>query len=238
MNKFTPIKSFKMKKVLNPDIWEDDVLKQEIRKQLKKIAEDFFDGLNFSRVKLSDIVLVGSLANYNWSKYSDIDLHLVFDFEKVNEDIELVRNYLDLSDKIWNQLHDIKIYGYDVEIYCQNILDNPVSSGQYSILKNKWMIHPDKEKVIIDEALIKRKAEAIMDFIDNLEDELGEAFDYQLIYSKYQYIWSKIKEGRLAGLSREGEYSVENLVFKLLRRNGYISKLLDIRKKSYDKQFK
>ena len=51
-------------------------------------------------------------------------------------------------------------------------------------------------------------------------------------------VWKKIKEGRKAGLEKEGEFSIENLVFKLLRRNGYIQKIMDIRRKAYDKQFK
>ena len=46
-------------------------------------------------VGIEDLRLTGSLANYNWSEYSDVDLHLVVDFEKIDEDIELVKAFFD-----------------------------------------------------------------------------------------------------------------------------------------------
>ena len=45
----------------------------------------------------------------------------------------------------------------------------------------------------------------------------------------------KIKKYRSAGLSSEGELSVENIAFKYLRNNNYIKLLIDIRNNSYDK---
>ena len=44
----------------------------------------------------------------------------------------------------------------------------------------------------------------------------------------------KIRDMRTAGLKRAGEYSAENLAFKLLRRTGYLKKMYDTHVSDYD----
>jgi len=90
---FKPIKSFYLQDDLNEKVWHDFKLDDGIREDLLKIAEDYVEFLEIE-AKIEDIILVGSLANYNWSSYSDFDVHLVFDFSQINEDIELVKNQL------------------------------------------------------------------------------------------------------------------------------------------------
>ena len=51
--------------------------------------------------------------------------------------------------------------------------------------------------------------------------------DFQSSIEMIEKIKDRLKDYRSAGLEREGEYSYENLVFKFLRRNGYIQKLFD-----------
>ena len=46
----------------------------------------------------------------------------------------------------------------------------------------------------------------------------------------------KLKKYRTAGLEDCGEMSDENLVFKVLRRNGYIQKLFDFQNEYQDKK--
>ncbi len=70
---------------------------------------------------MEDLRFTGSLANYNWSKYSDIDLHIVVDFSKIDENTELVKDFLMRPGWRWNELHDITIYGHEVEIYVENV---------------------------------------------------------------------------------------------------------------------
>lgn len=239
VGKYEPIKSFYLKDELNSKIWPDgdEKIDQSIRESLINIAEDYFESLEID-VKLKDIILTGSLANFNHSEYSDFDLHLLFDFSEVNDDKVLVKKFLDASNKIWNMHHDITIEGYEVEVYCQDIDEPHRSSGQYSLVEDKWLVKPSREKFVPDEDLIKRKAEQIMSSIEDLENDLEDDQSYDLINAKLKKVWKKIKDSRKAGLEREGEYSVENLVFKLLRRNGYIGKILDVKRKAYDKQFK
>ena len=61
------IKPFKVKDKLNPDFFNDEgQLNSQIRMRLLDIADDFVKSLEVIWVKPSDIVLTGSIANYNW----------------------------------------------------------------------------------------------------------------------------------------------------------------------------
>ena len=235
---FEPIKSFRLQDELNPEIWDELELDSNIKKELLQLAKDYFNDLDLGSVNLEDIIFTGSLANFNWSKYSDFDLHLIFDFSDVNEDVDLVRKYLDAFEKSWKLQHDIKIKGYDVEIYCQDANQKHFSSGVYSLIDNKWIKKPSKDEFEPDEELIRKKSEIYMKTINELEDQFRSGKPYNELYPKMKKIWKKIKDGRQAGLEREGEFSIENLVFKLLRRNGYIERFMNLKRKSYDKQYK
>ena len=48
-------------------------------------------------------------------------------------------------------------------------------------------------------------------------------------------IKQKIQKMRKTGLETIGAYSVENLAFKVLRRNDYLEKLSNAKRKAYDK---
>ena len=241
---FEPIQSFYLKDDLNRDIWDDDnKLYPDISEQLTQISEDFIDDLKLD-LEILDIVFCGSLTNYNWSKYSDIDLHILIDFKEIDENHELIEQFCDLAKKVWNEKHDIQIKGYDVEIALQdkNDFDEEIKlprlGAAYSIMNDDWIKKPSKEEFEPDENLIKKKAGDLMESIKELEKDFENKIPYKEIAPRLKKVWKKIKDGRQAGLDREGEFSIENLVFKLLRRNGYIERLMDLKFKSYDKQFK
>lgn len=235
---FEPVKSFHIKDELNSKVWEEDKsMKPEIREKLLTIAQDFYNTTSLN-ADIKDITLTGSLANYNWSdKYSDFDLHILIDFNDVNEDVKLVKKFTDAAKNLWNKSHDIFVDGFEVEVYIQGIDEAHRSSGVYSVLNDKWNIEPVKVDFIPDELDIKDKAKGVMMLVDDLEKEIEE-YDYNEYKDRVKKVWNKIKKYRKSGLESEsGEYSTGNLVFKLLRRNGYIEKVLDLRKKSYEKQF-
>jgi hypothetical protein len=234
---FRPIKSFYLQDELNGKIWDGEKIDDGIRSDLLSIAEDYVDYLEVD-VEIEDIILMGSLANYNWSSYSDFDVHIVFDFVEVNEDKEFVAKYLDAKEKIWKFRHELMVAGFEVELYAQDVDDKGVSSGQFSLLHNKWLRKPSMEDFEPDEALIKRKSRVIMDQIDEVEHDFEKNYSYQELAEKANRIMKKLKDNRQKGLEKEGEFSIENLVFKLLRRNGYIGRLLELKSKIYDKQFK
>ncbi len=239
-----PIKSFYLKDELNPKIWNDFELDKEVRQQLLTIAQDFFDKIELE-TEVVDIALCGSLCNYNWSeKYSDYDLHIIIDFSDVDENYDLVEKACDYAKKVWNSQHEIKIKGYEVEVAIQDdedlnkAIDGGRMGGVYSLMKDKWIKRPERADFEPDEKLISEKAKTIMMQVDDIEEE-SEEDKYEAFDSKISKVWKKIKDYRQSGLESEsGEYSVGNLVFKLLRRNGYIGKIMELKRKLYDNQFK
>lgn len=233
-----PIKSFYIKDELNPKLWNNFELDGEVREKLIKIAQDFYISTEL-KADVKDIILTGSLSNYNWSeKYSDYDLHILIDFDDVDDNVELVKKFTDAAKKNWNDEHDIKIKGYEVEVYIQDIDESHKSSGVFSLLNNKWNVRPEKVEFEPDEDALREKAKSVMMSVDDLEDEVDED-KYEAFVEKIQKVWDKVKNYRKSGLESEGgELSIGNLVFKLLRRNNYITKIMDMKKKAYDNQFK
>ncbi len=228
------INSFDIQDTLVQDVWDGEKLKPEVRKKLLEIAQDFFDSLDLPKnVKLKDIKLTGSLANYNWSKFSDFDLHLVLDFSDVDDDEEFVRNYFMAKKGIWNDAHNITIYGFPVEVYVENEGESHTASGLYSILNDKWIVVPKKKEVMIDKDDISTKAK---DYISQTEDvqDLYDEGKYEEVITKVDKIKERLRNMRSSGLEKGGEYSVENLAFKVLRRADIISQLNDLKSKSYD----
>jgi predicted nucleotidyltransferase len=233
------LKSFEPQDELNPKVWEGNKkepnLKPEIRERLLEIAYEFIEFLDVEIV-VTDIILTGSLSNYNWSKYSDFDLHIVANFQQYQENqIELYEKLFTLKKMLFNQKHDITIKDYEVELYVQNETESHFSSGVYSILFDEWASTPKKEDVTIDKELIKEKAKQWMNIIDDLLDTIKDD-DVSTAKTLVQKYKDKLKKYRTCGLETGGEYSTENLVFKILRRNGYIEKLHDSTTKILDKK--
>ncbi len=220
-------------KTLEPSVWSGNELSPEISERLMEIVEDFTDSLPFP-VTIQDVRLTGSLANYNWSSYSDIDLHLVIDFSEIDENKELVKEMFDALRLRWNELHNIKIKGYDVEIYVEDVGESHSSSGIYSVKNGDWVTHPEQIDHEIDFETATKKAK-------DIERQFEQALD---LYSKEEYekvirhidrIKAKIRTMRKSGLQRdEMEYSAENIAFKLLRRNKILDGLTDLKRSAYD----
>lgn len=240
---FEPISSFHMKDDLNQKIWKDFDLNDDVRRNLLKIGNDFYSESDLN-ADVVDVVLCGSLCNYNWSeRYSDYDLHIIIHLKDIDNNPEIAEKICDLSKKIWNLKHDIKIAGYEVEVAIQDETDLKESikaermGGVYSLMKDKWIKKPEKKDFVPDEKLIRSKAETVMSQIDELEDNL-EKEEYSDFVVKLDTVWKKIKDFRKSGLDSEGgEFSIGNLVFKLLRRNGYTEKVMSMKRKAYDRQF-
>jgi hypothetical protein len=230
------VKTFYSKSTLSPDIFqESNEMNEGVRDKLLNVANAFIDfiGVPFF---IYDVVLTGSLANYNWSEYSDVDLHILIDLNEFginnSPSMEIImKDFFDTKKNIWNKNHDIEIKGYDVELYVQDISEKHLSSGVYSILNNKWVIEPQKGKKGIDVRKILEKGEEYGTLIDDLLGKFELGTD---VSSEIEDVRDKLKKFRQSGLENGGEYSYENLTFKLLRRNGYIEKLLNLKKRVLD----
>jgi hypothetical protein len=220
---------------LNESLWDDeDQLRSEVKEKLLEIAHQFIKKTKGAETEIKDITFTGSLANYNYSMLSDIDLHILIDFREVNDNVDLVKDYFNAVKALWNYLHDIRIKGYEVEVYVQDANEPHVSSGVYSIMNDEWIKKPESKEVDIDNELIAKKAESLMDQIDRAL-EVMEKGKHQEAHDRAIKIRKKIKKFRQAGLESEGEYSVENLAFKTLRNNGYLGKLSHLKRDAYDK---
>jgi hypothetical protein len=228
------LSSFHLQDELNPKIWESsDKMSPKVRERLLDIAYEFIEFLGVD-VIISDVVMTGSLSNYNWSQYSDVDLHIIADFEQFSEkELPLYEELFRLKKTLFNDNHNIKIYGYDVELYVQNDVEAHFSSGEYSILFDEWKTKPKKENVEIDTNLIKTKSEHWMKIIDEVIEDAKESSLKSGVESIGK-VKDKLKKYRTAGLEDGGEMSDENLVFKVLRRNGYIQKLFDFQNEYQD----
>ena len=232
------LSSFNIKHKLNPKFWKNGKLDSRIRLKLLDIADDFIDFLGVDWVKPQDIIITGSLANFNWNhKHSDIDLHIILDYSKVDKRVDFVSNYFYSQKKIWNEEHrNLKIYGFPIEVYVQDVNEKHNSSGVYSLEKNEWIEEPVREKIAtvkVNKEYIKYKVSKYTEKIDELVKlfEKYQEDDYKLkiISKKAEELFDIIKTNRRESLNvSDNEITEENIIFKCLRRLKYIEKLLDI----------
>jgi hypothetical protein len=213
------ITEYQTNNTLNPLLWDGDSLKPELRKHFLNIAKHFVEFLELD-VNVKDVILIGSNANYNWSDYSDIDLHVVINFKSINDSVPLVTNYMLAKKSIWNTNYPLKYKNIPIELYAQDENEALNSSvGVFSLTKNKWLNKPNSEQVSVDDDAIKSKAQPYEYEINQLKST-----DRKLTY-KVKNILLRLKNLRKAGLGNQGEYSIENLAYKYLRNQGYIDKL-------------
>ena len=171
--------SFEVQDELNPNFWDEEGnLDQEIGDRLYDIAKQFFNNLGLDWVDIVDITFTGSLANYTWSQYSDVDLHILVDYDQVDENLELVKDYLRKSSGLWNRSHNIRIKGYEVEVYMQDANEVHHSGGVYSIKNDEWVEKPSKLNPKIDFENIRKKAAKLMEDIDEIS-ELFQNKEYE-----------------------------------------------------------
>jgi len=222
-----------IKEDLNRDIWNKaDRIKPKIAVKLLRIAEDFYKKLDIP-ADILNITLTGSMANYNWTDKSDLDLHIVIDYSAVDENVELVEKYLSEAKTNWNRNHEIMIEGHEVEIYVQNINEPHHSTGVYSILDNDWLIVPEPAEFEVSEDAIEQKYKSIQKTIEMIE-KLQKDKKYEEVYGDTDRLKGKIRNYRQSGLETGGEFSVENLVFKALRNGGELEKMSDLKREAYD----
>ena len=199
---------------LNPKIWQGSRLDGKVRLKLLEIARAFVDFVGID-LEVEDYTITGSNANYTWTTYSDLDLHVIIPGEPSDEQREL----FNAKKALWGEQHDITIKGLPVECYVQGSKEPHHSTGVFSVLNNKWIVEPKKIKPEIDDAAIEAKKDAILAVIEHalLSKDL----------EKLRAVKDKITTMRKAGLERAGEWSVENLVFKILRNLGLIDQITE-----------
>ena len=155
----------KFHKTLNPKLWgSDEHLLPEVREKLMAIAADFKEFLGLD-LEVKDITISGSNAAYTYSDHSDIDLHLVADLPRADRN-DVYRELFDAKKYQYNDQHNFKIGGYDVELYVQNANQDPVSQGIYSVVNNEWISVPKRRKPDVDDISVRSKYQDLGKRID------------------------------------------------------------------------
>ena len=216
---------------LSDVLWDkDQTIKSEVRASLLKAAKDFYEFLKI-KAPIRDVVLVGSMVHYTYNKTSDIDVHLVIDYDKIDDDEDLVSEFLHAKKTVWNSKYDVRIKGHDVELYAQDSGQETRSNGEYSLVKNKWNTKPEKNNSKIDVEDVRKKAVEFIGMIEKAEKANG----FETIGKLVDRISDKIWNARSKGLeTEEEELSAANLAFKYLRRKGYLDKLSDLKTQSFN----
>jgi predicted nucleotidyltransferase len=219
----------KLKSGLNGKLWDKGgVLKQDVRQKMITIGKEFYKSLKLD-YPIKDIYFTGSLTNYNWTKNSDIDVHVIFENDD-NEPGEIISDYIDAKKENWLNKHDITIFGFPVELFAKEKEALHKNKAVYSLLQNKWIKKPSKKNIFIDVDEIKQKAANLMNKID----DVCNIVDDESKLKAADNLKKKIKNMRKSSVETGGEYSIENLVFKVLRNSGYLDKLDDIKTTTFD----
>lgn len=233
------LKTFNLKDTLNSNIWLNTEtndfsqikIDKDIRYHLLAIAQEFILFLKIGNIEIEDVIVVGSITNYNWSEYSDIDLHIVVDKKLISEDSDVVDELLSAKKNIFNSTRNITIRGFSVELYVQDISETLKSDGVFSVVFNKWINTPVRKEFKLDKENIIKKVKEIL----KMFSEIRGTGDEKSKIKRLNQLKDKIKKYRKSGLDNGGEYSVENLVFKYLRRSGFIEELLKTKINAQDK---
>lgn len=236
------LKSFELQTRLS-DIWEKDgTLKLAVRDRLLEIADDFWDTIDIDWIEPDGVLLVGSICNYNWSVFSDIDLHLVVDFKEIHKNADFVQDYFNEKKKDWNNTHDeLEIMGFPVELYVQDVNAQTESTAIYDLEEDEWVKepNPDEFEPIGDKKeRIKVIASKIMTKIDDMEEHFNLQTDLhkiEMLGEKVNDLLDNIMAYRKKSLAKDGEMSEGNIVYKTLRRGEYLEKLWSMQSKIYDK---
>lgn len=225
-------------KNLSKRFWNNYKLDDGVRKKLVEVAKDFFDSLNLDDIDIKEIKLTGSLANFNYTDKSDLDVHIIVDLSDYDGDKDVLLDMMTTKCFVWNLKHDINIRGADVELYVQDVNEAHQSTGLYSLIEDKWIKKPEYTDPEVDEDDVNSKFNKWVKDIsllkkgldNNLSDE-----EAKLYYKRVEKMKKKLRQFRKKGLHEgEGEFSVENIAYKRLRNKGYIDTLYDLGYKYYD----
>ena len=225
---------------LHPEFWDAAAnFDQVVREKLLTIAKDVSEAAGVKDELIDDIQLTGSMANYNYTDFSDLDVHILLDFAKINHDEDLVKKALDGKRFVWNLRHDITMAGHDVEVYFQDTEEPHKASGLYSIKDNKWIRQPEHNEPEVDERDVTAKADKLKGEIADLEVALQttEGEDLGELAEAADALRAKVAKMRKDSLEANGEFGIGNLAFKELRNSDYMERLIDVANGIYDKQF-
>lgn len=202
---------------LNPTLWQNDDMKLEVKVSLLKAAYEFLKFIDMEEIKIRDVIFTGSNAAFNYTSFSDLDVHLIVDFDRTLCP-DIAENFFNTKKTLWNQTRHVTIKGYELEMYVEDTKEPVTAAGVYSLLHGEWIKKPKPETPSIDDSAVIVKIESMADQVEEL---LGGQPSKEAVKS----MLNRLRKMRKAGLAKGGEFSVENLAFKGLRNLGFMDKL-------------
>jgi len=209
---------------LNPKLWDNktEKLLPEVRQKLVEIVSEFEDFIDVP-ISICDIQLVGSNCSYNYTEHSDLDVHLIANFEIIGIPIDVLQSIYNTKKSEFNRKYNITLHGIEVEMYIQDINSSTISNGIYSLCDNTWIKKPKQIKSIKQY---------------NTEEEVGKwtkKINNILANPTYENVSEAINLLYLIrhnSIAIDGEHSKGNQIFKDIRNLGLLDKL----KKELDNQ--
>ena len=185
----------KPKDTLYPKFWKNNKLNPIVARKLMLIADQVIQSLNILNQEVEDVVITGSIASYNWHELSDIDLHIMLDFDKIDDNFDLVKRMLDQTRINWNKKHNIRISGKEVELYFQHYTEPHEANGIWSLELEKWLAEPVRLDPELDLITTEKKAESIATCIEHLYEMYNDK-QYKAAYEFASKIKDKISRMR------------------------------------------
>jgi hypothetical protein len=145
-----------------------------------------------------------------------------------------IKELIDSKTRNWNSEHDITVKGFDVELYVQDKREPHHSTGVYSLIKNKWLKKPVKDIIELNRPHIEEKYNNIIALVADIESDYNQGDNMDNIVKRVKRLKDRLRKMRKSGLENSGEFSTENVVYKILRRQNIMRKLSDIENSAYD----
>lgn len=205
---------------LNPKIWSGDELRPEVRTKILEIVNYFIQNFEIPITPV-DIHLLGSNASFNYTDKSDLDVHVIVNFDMIDTNKELVQAYMNSEKSKFNKDYDITIHDVPIELYIEDINAMTLSNGIYSMYQDEWIKYPQPIDKNVPEVELEPELTELKQEISQCL-QIGDVQDIEDIINKLYII-------RKTGLETDGEYSKGNQLFKEIRNLG----LLDMLKNKY-----
>lgn len=217
---------FEKHNTLNPKLWANNRLLPEVKEKIIEIIDQFLQTIEID-IKILDARIVGSQASFNYTKDSDLDIHLITNFELMDASEEILTLLYNALKTKFNKDYEIQIRGIDVELYVEDMKSAAISNGMYSIYEDRWIKFPKKLDNIPDIDI----SDEFNDWSENIRKAINEANPDQL-----EEMIDKLYIIRKDGLDTEGEYGPSNQLFKEIRNAGLLDNLKDAYRRGISKE--
>lgn len=222
MKNFLNESAVELHDTLNPKLWtEGNELKPFVRDRLLKVVDKYIESSEvLTEQDVIDVELLGSNASYNYTPYSDLDVHLVVNMEAVSCDPALFQLACNAERSNFNKNYDITIKGIEIEMYVEDVKASTASNGIFSLYDNAWIKFP--EKIIVPNYDEDKGYNFTLNYYKNLACKV---LDNATTSKEVQDYINNLYNLRRTSIMTDGEFGKGNLIFKEIRNLGLLDEL-------------